>query len=40
MSWAGCFVGTHQPDWLVRVDLPPILLVLAGCRSGDALRTR
>jgi hypothetical protein len=40
MSWAGLFMGTDQPDWLARVELPPIILVLAGWRSGDALRTR
>jgi hypothetical protein len=40
MSWAGLFLSTDQPDWLVRVDLPPILLVLAGWPSGDALPTR
>src|SRR4029450_401008 len=33
-------MGTDQPDWLARVELPPIILVLAGWRSGDALRTR
>ena len=40
MSWAGSSLGTDQPDWLARVELPPIILVLAGWRSGDALRTR
>src|SRR4029450_1933064 len=33
-------MGTDQPDWLARVELPPIILILAGWRSGDALRTR
>ena len=40
MSWAGCFLGSDQPDWLAHVELPPIILVLAGWRSDDALPTR